>query len=124
MWMFALLVFLFVAIALSLGAFAIAAPILAAAGILLAVNLLGLAAGFRFAPWAWSFYTALCGVRAALMMGSATMLQDNLNGILSGLLQEYLLISALALLYWAVREYRARSKRGARTRAQMQAQAA
>ena len=124
MWMFALLVFLFVAIALSLGAFAMAAPILAAAGILLAVNLLGLAAGFRFAPWVWNFYTALCGVRAALMMGSAAMLQESLEGILSGLWQEYLLLSALSLLYWAAREYRTRNKRGARTRGRLQAQAA
>ena len=122
MWMFALILFLFVAIALSLGAFAVAAPILAAAGILLAVNLLGLAAGFHFAPWAWSFYTALCGVRAALMLGASFLRSDAISGMLSGLWQEYALISAAFLVWWMVREHKARDKRGARTRGRMQAQ--
>ena len=111
---FALMICGFAVAAASLNAISLAAPILVSALILAAVNALGYAAGFGLAPAAWSLYTALCGVRCALFLVSASVLGEGVHAATAGLGGEYLLLSALCLIYWCAREYRRRNSRRTR----------
>ena len=113
----ALLLFAFALTAASLQAFSAATPVLLAAALLTGVNALSHAAGFGASPAAWNFYTALCGFRGALLLGSASVLHGSAQVALAGLGKEYFAISLVILAcHGALVCRRQRSRRQRRER--------
>ena len=110
----ALLIFAFALTAASLGAVSAAAPIILSAALLAAVNALMSAVGLGASPMAWNLYTALCGFRGALMLGSASLMRDGMGTLLGSLGKEYVVCSLVILISHAALVYRRQSARRAR----------
>ena len=110
----ALLIFAFALAAASLGAISAAAPIVMAAAILAAVNAVMGAAGLGASPLVWNAYTALCGLRGALLLGSASMMGESARTALESLGKEYAALSLVILAAHGALVYRRESARRAR----------
>ena len=105
MFVFSALILFVIVIAVNLATVALLFPI-AAAAIIVAVNLIGIKCDMGFAPIVWDIATAITGFISSGLVGESMMFGQAVACDFYRLIIGYLLCSVALVIWWMIRESR------------------